>query len=53
MRKKQTTSREVVARHRHRRQRWRTYVDSSADLNDAKAENVKAMFEFTKEHGVY
>jgi uroporphyrinogen-III decarboxylase len=28
-------------------------MDASANLDDAKPENVKAMFEFTKEYGVY
>ena len=28
-------------------------MDASAALDDAKPENVKTMFEFTKEYGVY
>jgi hypothetical protein len=28
-------------------------MDASTGLDDAKAENVRAMFEFTKEYGVY
>jgi uroporphyrinogen-III decarboxylase len=28
-------------------------LDSSAGLDDAKTENVRAMFDFTKEYGVY
>ena len=28
-------------------------MDASAALDDAKAENVKMLFEFTKEYGVY
>jgi uroporphyrinogen-III decarboxylase len=28
-------------------------MDSSTGLDDAKPENVKAMFEFTREYGVY
>lgn len=28
-------------------------IDSSAHLTDAKLENIRAMFEFTKEYGVY
>jgi len=28
-------------------------MDASVGLEDAKPENVKAMFEFTKEYGVY
>ncbi|MGD0234686.1 MAG: uroporphyrinogen decarboxylase family protein [Syntrophorhabdales bacterium] len=28
-------------------------VDASSGVNDAKVENLRAMFEFTKEYGVY
>ena len=28
-------------------------MDASAGVNDAKVENVRAMFDFTKEYGVY
>lgn len=28
-------------------------MDAAASLDNAKAENIRAMFEFTKEYGVY